>query len=234
MFDVVTTSFLIKTPVFDREDFERYSSSLFDEWDRHVETHLRLSDYALTLVIEEGSIKGSGKIAATAAVLYFAIGSYGDFISGIKTIQGQATFVANVLFENAKHRFQCSETRGNKKQSGGEIFYLKRLFDRVQHGDVTADQAIEEIRQRWGEDVASSPEFLKDLASSLASASRYPEQLSLSDNSWEPCIAVDSPERQPRPRTPRAPETPIPQQYRIEITRSSKGDEKRVKLTKVK
>ena len=234
MLDLVTTSFLIKTPVFDRDALERYSSELFDEWDRYVETHLHLSDYALTLVIEEGSIKGKGTIAATALVLYIAIGNYGDFISAVKTIQEQASYVTNALFDKAKSRFQCIDTRGNSKTSNGEVFYLRRLFERVQRGQMTPDQAIEEISQRWGEEATSSPEFLKDLASSLAAAPRYPEQLSLSDDSWEQCLDTDAPEREPKPRSPHAPEFPIPQQYRIEISRSSKGDKKKVKFTKVK
>ena len=148
MLDIVTTSFFIKNPVFDRDAFEEYSSALFDEWDAHVESHLRLADYSLTLVIEEGSISGRGKIAASAALFYFAIGNYGDFISGLKTIQEQASFVNTVLFDKAKSHFNCSDVRGNVRKDGGELLYLAQLFDRVQSSSVTTEQAMREIRKR--------------------------------------------------------------------------------------
>jgi hypothetical protein len=64
MLDVLTTSFYIKSPAFDKAAFEYHSSELFDEWEAQVEAHLLLPDYALTLVLEEGSIKGRGKVAA--------------------------------------------------------------------------------------------------------------------------------------------------------------------------
>lgn len=233
MIDVVTTSFYIKAPSFKKDDFEKFSTELFDAWYKHVETHLNLPDYSLTLVIEEGSIKGGGKIAAAAAALYVAIGNYGGFVSGLEVIHKQATEVTNALFDQAKQSFGCSSMRGNSKKKGGEVFYLKNLFGRVQRGELTPDQAIEEIRTRWGEEAASSPDFLKQLASSLTDAPRHPEQLSLSDESWEDCSLIEFQERAPTPRKPYTPDTPTNQHYRIEISRSSKGGSRKVRLIKV-
>lgn len=207
---------------------------MFDEWDSYVETHLDLPDYAVTLVVEEGSIKGLGKIAATAGALYIAIGNYGGFISGVQTIRDQASYVTNALFDQAKHRFGCRSTRGNSKKSGGEIYYLRNLFERVQRGQITPDQAISEVQDRWGHEAANSPKFLEDLATSLAKAPRHPEQLPMSDEFWEPCGEIEMPERQPKPKLPRVPEAPISQHYRIEIFRPRKGGDKKVKLTKLK
>jgi hypothetical protein len=233
MLDVVTTSFYIKSADFSRRDFENFSTELFDEWEKDVKSHLYLPDYSLTLIVEEGSIKGGEKIAASAAALYFAIGNYGDFISGLQTIQQQASYVADTLFDQAKQSFGCSSARGNSKKNGGEVFYLKRLFERVQSGHMSPDEAMSEVRNRWGDEAASSPKFLTELASNLADAPRYPEQLTLSDESWESCFGGDIQEREPRPRVPHEPHIPIPQHYRIEISRPSKGDKKKVKLTKV-
>ena len=236
MLDVVTTSFYIKAAAFEKDEFAHYSTALFDEWDSYVETHLDLADYAVTLVIEEGSIKGAAKIAATAGVLYIAIGNYGSFISGVQTIREQASYITNALFDQAKDRFGCKSTRGNSKQSSGEIFYLKNLFERVQREQITPDQAVDEVQNRWGHEAASSPEFLQDLATSLAKAPRHPEQLPMSDEFWEPCANIEAPEREPKPKPklPRVPEVPIPQHYRIEIFRPRKGDSKKIKLTKLK
>lgn len=234
MLDVVTTSFYIKSPVFDKAAFEHHSSELFDEWEAHVEAHLPLPDYALTLVLEEGSIKGRGKVAAYAAAVYFGIGAYGDFMSGLGTVRDQVAYVSNILFEQAKSEFSCSSERGNTKRTGGEIIYLQRLFERVQQGIITPDQAIREVKGRWGEEAASSPAFMHKLAENLEAAPRFPEQLSLSDESWPDCLDLEPLGKEPGPRSPRPPDPTIPQHYRIEIWRPSRGEKKKVKLTKVR
>lgn len=234
MLDVVTTSFFIKSPTFNKGAFEFHSSELFDQWDTQVNSHLQLPDYALTLVLEEGSIKGKGKIAAYAAAFYIGIGAYGDFMSGLGTVRDQASYVSNVLFEQAKIQFSCSAERGNTKRTGGEIIYLQHLFERVQHRVLTPEQAIQEVKSRWGEEAASSPGFMRELAANLELAPRLPEQLSFSDESWPDCLDLEPLGREPEPRMPRAPEFPIPQHYRIEISRPSRSDKKKVKLTKVR
>lgn len=234
MLDVVTTSFYIKSPIFDKAAFEQHSSDLFDEWDSQVEAHLLLPDYALTLILEEGSIKGRGNVAAYAAVLYFGVGAYGDFMSGLGTIRDQATYVSNFLFERAKNQFSCNSERGNTKRTGGEIAYLQRLFERVQQGVLTPDQAIREVHGRWGEEAASSPDFMHELSANLEAAPRFPEQLSLSDESWPDCVEIEPLDREPGPKSPRLPGVPMPQHYRIEISRPSKGEKKKVRLTKVR
>lgn len=234
MLDVVTTSFYIKAPAFEKDAFAHYSTELFDEWDSYVESHLNLPDYAVTLVVEEGSIKGLGKVAATVGALYIAIGNYGGFVSGVQAIREQASYVTNALFDQAKQRFGCRSLRGNSKQSGGEIYYLRNLFERVQSGQLTTDQAIEEAQDRWGRDIANSPDFLDDLARNLNKAPRHPEQIPMSNEFWEPCEEIEVQPRKPKPKLPKAPEFPIPQHYRIEIFRPRKGGDKKVKLTKLK
>lgn len=233
MLDVVTTSFYIKSPVFDKDDFANYSTQLFDQWDSYVDSYLNLPDYAVTLVVEEGSIKGLGKIAATAGALYIAIGNYGGFVSGVQAIREQASYVTNALFNQAKQNFGCGSARGNSKQSGGEIYYLKNLFDRVQSGQLTSDQAVAELQDRWGHEAVNSPELLKALATSLDKAPRHPEQLLMSDEFWEPCEEVGKPVGLPKPKSPRRPELPLSQHYRIEIFRQRKGGNRKVKLTRV-
>lgn len=234
MLDLVTTSFYIKSPAFDKAAFEHHSSELFDEWEAQVEAHLPLPDYALSLVLEEGSIKGQAKIGAYAVAFYFGIGAYGDFMSGLGTVREQAVYVSNILFEQAKREFSCGSERGNTKRTGGEILYLQRLFERVQAGVLTPGQAIEDVRERWGEEATSSSAFMQELAANLESAPRFPEQLVLSDESWPDCLDLDPLDKEPRPKAPRRPDLPIPQHYRIEIWRTGKGEKKKLKLTKVR
>src|SRR5699024_1466238 len=113
MVDVLTSSFYIKAPAFDRETFERYSTELFDKWDRQIGESLRLTNYSLTLVIEEGSINGKGKVAAGLAALYFGIAQYGGFVTGLETIYAQSTYITNALFSEAKTTFNVTGQRGN-------------------------------------------------------------------------------------------------------------------------
>jgi len=234
MLDLVTTSFYIKSPAFDKAAFEYYSSQLFDDWEAQVEAHLLLPDYALTLVLEEGSITGRAKIGAYAAAFYFGIGAYGDFMQGLGTLRDQAAYVSNILFEQAKSEFSCSSERGNTKRTGGEIIYLQRLFERVQAGALTPGQAIEDVRERWGEEAASSPAFMHELAATLEVAPKFPKQLTLSDESWPDCLDPEPLGKEPSPRAPRRPDAPVPQHYRIEIWRPSKREKRKLKLTKVR
>jgi hypothetical protein len=234
MLDLVTTSFYIKSPAFDKVAFEHHSSELFDEWEAQVEAHLLLPDYALTLVLEEGSIKGRAKIGAYAAAFYFGIGAYGDFMSGLGTVRDQAVYVSNILFEQAKSEFSCSSERGNTKRTGGEIIYLQHLFERVQAGGLTPEQAIRDVRERWGEEAASSTAFMHALAVNLEGTPKFPEQLTLSDESWPDCLDLEPLDKEPIPRIPRRPDPPVPQHYRIEIWRPGKGEKKKLKLTKVR
>lgn len=234
MLDLVITSFYIKSPTFDKAAFEHHSSELFDEWESHVEAHLLLPDYALSLVLEEGSIKGRAKIGAYAAAFYFGIGAYGDFMQGLGTIRDQAVYVSNALFNQAKSEFSCSSERGNTKRTGGEIMHLQRLFEQVQAGALTPAQAIEDVRQRWGEEAASSPEFMQELAANLEVALKFPVQLTLADETWPDCLDPGPLGKDPGPQAPRRPDPPLPQHYRIEIWRPSKGERRKVKLTKVR
>ncbi|WP_157835419.1 hypothetical protein [Xanthomonas sp. SHU 166] len=233
MLDIVTTSFYFKAPVIEKEAFERFSTELFDEWDGYVETYLALPDYAVTLIVEEGSIKGVAKIGATVGALYLAIGNYGSFIQGVQIIRDQANYVTNALFDEAKQKFSCEKTRANSRRSGGEIYYLRVLFERVQRGQITPDEAVMEVQNRWGHDASNSPAFLRDLAQSLERAPRHPEQLPMSPEFWEPCGEPFAVPRSPKPRRLPSPEAPLPQQYRIEIFRPRKGGSKKVKLTKL-
>ena len=73
---------------------------------------------------------------------------------------------------------------------------------------------------------------MHELSANLEAAPRFPEQLSLSDESWPDCVEIEPLDREPGPKSPRLPGVPMPQHYRIEISRPSKGEKKKVRLTK--
>ena len=86
MLDLAATEFVLAVPNLPEAELKRLSTSLFDAWDGFVDTALSLPDYSLFLQVDEGSVRGNAKIAAVAVALYLAIGNYGDFVSGLKTL----------------------------------------------------------------------------------------------------------------------------------------------------
>jgi hypothetical protein len=233
MIDIGSTNFLIKVPSLPEDEFERYSTKLFDEWDMVVEQTLVLPDYSLSLEVEEGSIKGRGKIAAALGVLYFGIGNYGDFISGLETIRGQVSYASNALFERAKSSIDCSNLSGTMKKNGGALSQLHRLFDKVQRGILTAEEAMTEAKTMFGEEADEVPEFIRELKRQFENARRFPKQLSLIDEEWEGCVEKPIGYKKKTPRTPQPKPAPIPHYYRIEIWRESKKDKKCIKINKL-
>lgn len=101
MLDLGTTDFYIAVPSMPRQEFEKYSTRLFDEWGEYVEKTLTLQDYSLALEVEEGSVKGVGRIAALLGVVYFGIGNYGSFISGVQIIREQISTAGDFLAKRA-------------------------------------------------------------------------------------------------------------------------------------
>ena len=233
MINIGSTSFLINVPGLSEEDFEQYSSNLFDDWEKSIEQTLILPDYSISLEIEEGSISGKGKIGIALGALYLSIGNYGDFISGLETIRDQASYVGSALFERAKSPFGCSGVNAKVRRSGDTLSSIHRLFEKVQRGALTADEATLQVRNMLGEEGESVPEFIRELQHQFETVPRYPEQLSLIDEEWEECTEEPPDSKKPKPRKPRPEPTPIPQHYRVEIWRASKKDKRRIKVTKL-
>ena len=139
MLDLGTTEFVLAIPSLPEAELKRLSTSLFDSWDGFVDTALSLPDYSLFLQVEEGSVRGAAKIGAVAGALYLAIGNYGDFISGVKTIGEQIAATSEFLSEQAKQTFECPEAKATSRKRGGAVSGLQRLFVRVQKGEISPD-----------------------------------------------------------------------------------------------
>jgi hypothetical protein len=84
MIDLGATDFYIGVPSMPQHELETYSTRLFDEWEKYMEKALALPDHSLALEVDEGSVKGRGKIAAGLIALYLGIGQYSDFVSGLR------------------------------------------------------------------------------------------------------------------------------------------------------
>ncbi|MCE1054443.1 hypothetical protein [Pseudomonas alloputida] len=225
------TDFYIDVPSLPRHEFEQYSTKLFDEWEAYVENALKIPDYSLALEVEEGSIKGGAKIAATLGALYIGIGQYGSFISGLQTIQAQVKAVGSFLAAQASTPFSYNEVKPKIKKYNGALGELQRLFNKVQRGEITAEQAMLKAELFLGDEVRSEPGFMLELKDSLESTPLLSRQLDLPLNNLEQDSILQTDNDMRKPRLPRPkPELPIGQQFRVEVWRDSKKEKRRVRV----
>ena len=233
MYEIGNTSFTLRVPALNKIELEDYSNRLFNEWDSAVSKTLLLEDYSLSLEIEEGSIKGRGKIAVAIGVLYIGIGNYGDFVSGLNTIRDQVTNVGNTLFETALLSSGCDKKNSTVRKSAGVVTKLSALFTKVQKNQLTSDQAMEEARALFGDALNEHPDFIKELQKQFQETPLDPEQLELSGLDSESCeILTNDIMEEEKPPVKRPSPAPLPQRYRVQIWRDSRNDQKQIKITK--
>ena len=103
MIDLGSTEFLLAIPSVPEAELKRLSTRLFDSWESYVGDSLSLPDYSLYLQVEEGSVRGSATVGAVLTALYFGIGNYGDFISGVRTINEQLADSRIAVIETGGH-----------------------------------------------------------------------------------------------------------------------------------
>jgi len=231
MIDLGSTDFYIDVPSLPRHQFEKYSTKLFDEWEAHVEKYLKIPDYSLSLEVEEGSIKGGAKVAATLYALYIGVGQYGSFMSGVQTIQGQLSSAGDFLVAQAVAPFSAKNVKPKVKKSSGSLGGLQRLFLKVQNGKLTAEQAMLEVEVMFGEDSESEPGFMNDMKKSFENMPLLAQQLDLPFSAFEQDVLLKTSRKMslPRPSRPR-PEPPLGQQFRVEVWRDSKKEKRKVRV----
>lgn len=231
MANIGTTDFYIGVPSLPREEFERYSKNLFDEWESYVGNSLELSDYSLALEVEEGSIKAVGKVAATLGVIYLGIGQYGSFISGLQTIHSQVKTVGEYFGERAGDPFQSSSVKPRIRKRGESLARLQNLFVKVQRGDITVEMAMKETEVIFGSEVKGAPGFMDELRGSLEGTPLLPQQMQL------PLVGTDGKEllmdsKKRKTALPSQPRTPAPivDQFRVEVWRESRKSKRNVRV----
>jgi hypothetical protein len=224
-----STDFYIGVPSLPKRQFEEYSAHLFDEWEIYVDQVLELPDYSLSLVVEEGSIKAVGKIAAALSVLYIGIGQYGSFISGLQIIHDQVRTVSGYLAVRAGAPFQSSKAKPKARRNGESLARLQTLFVKVQRGELSVEEAMAESDRIFGYELDEAVDFKNELKLSLEQAPLLPKQLKL------PLVDVDGEEMDldqvPRKPRPPQPKPPAPADlYRVEIRRESRRGEKDIRV----
>jgi hypothetical protein len=223
MINIGTAHFSIAVRALPEAELKVYSSELFDVWETRLAEGLLIPDYSLHLEIEEGSLKGRGKVLATLGAIYIGIGNYGGFVDGVQAIATSVRTAGGLLRDRAVAPFDSKSPQIRFRRDAGKIGQIEKLFVRVQRGDLEPEAAAREAEALFeDEDAASSPEFMTSLRSSIAGMPRYPHQLCLpldaqylNDEALPP-EPKRSPARQPKPVVP------PPQRLRIEIWRDSK------------
>ncbi|QJI36699.1 hypothetical protein [Pseudomonas sp. ADAK13] len=234
MINLGITDFYIGIPSLPRHEFEKYSTQLFDEWETYVEKSLKIQDYYLALHIEEGSIKGAGKIAAALSVIYIGIAQYGSFVSGVQTIQGQISAIENFLAKRATTPFPTNKTKPKIKKYEGSLYRLQKLFTKVQQGKITTEQAMVQAEFIFDNDAQTTPELTQKLKTSFDEIPTQGQQLTLPLSSYQKEFIIPKTDKIQPPCAPRPkPEQPINQQFRIEVWRESKKYQRKVCITQL-
>ena len=231
MIGIGSADIYIDTPKLSREELEEYSKALFEEWEIYVDSHLELSDYSLSLSVEDGSVKALGQIGVGLYALYIGIGQYGSFMSAVQTIKAQVSDVSEYLGQRAVVPF--SEERINPKirKRGEALSRLEGIFKKVEAGEITVEDAVEQSKALLGED-ENVPDFYSELEESLIEIPSHPqeEQLELDIPTDEIFTAeiksISKPNKLPRPQQP-----PV-DHYRVVVWRDSRNDRVNVKVTK--
>lgn len=234
MIDLGSTDFHLSVSSVPEPELERMSTLLFDSWESFVGSSLALPDYSLFLQVEEGSIKGAARIGALLGAIYFGIGNYGDFISGVKTINEQLNATREYLAEQAGQVFSCPVSRTSTRKRGGSLASLQRLFVKVQKGELTPDEALVLAETLIGDEFATVPGFQHDLENSLRTCPRFHEQLALplSDQGDDDLLGFEQPKRPSQPSRPR-PSLGPPLQFRVEVWRDSKKKRKKTRVVRL-
>lgn len=233
MIGIGSTNIYIDIPSLSRDELERYSKALFEEWEAYVDSHLELSDYSLSLSVEDGSVKTIGKIAVGISALYIGIGQYGSFVSGLKTIKQQVTDVSEYLGQRSVAPFSDQRISPKVQKRGEALSKLEGVFKKVENGVITTEEAMEESKAIFGE-VEEAPEFFENLESTLMEVPANPseDQLEIAFPEEE---HQKLPEKQEPPKKrPKAPKNPAPpiDHYRVEVWRDSRKDRLNVRVTK--
>lgn len=234
MVDLGATEFHLAIPSFSEAELRQLSTRLFDSWESFAGDALSIPDYSLFLQVEEGSVRGLATVGAVLAAVYVGIGNYGDFVSGLKTINEQLTATSAYLRENAPTVFSCPESKVTSTCQAGTLAGLQRLFAKVQAGTLTPDEAMQRAQLLLGEETDSVPGFLEELARAFRDCPRFHEQqtLQFSEQDEDVLLAVTTRTRAPRPPVVR-PDLAPPLQLRVEVWRESKRKRKHTRVVKL-
>ncbi len=202
MIDISRAYFYFDTVAPSEDDLIAYARRVFDEMDAAAENILPFDDYSLYLSIEEGSLKGSSKIAVVVYALYLGIGQYGSFVRGLETIAQQGRAVARAVITAASDDKMVQHMpKGTTRVDAGAASSLERLFARVRDREISPEEATRralEILDPTGSELPS--EAQKEIATALEAIRLNPKQMQLDLETEESSVPSSGPtKRRGRP-----------------------------------
>lgn len=230
MINIGGADFYFEKTHLSKIEIEEYSLLIFDEWERNISESIIISDYALHLQINEGSILGKGNIYTKLGALYVAIGLYGSFISGLDTINKQIKYASNTLVSVANDFLPSNTEPPIAKRKSAFLGSLRNLFTRVQDGSLSAEEAIYQAEILLKDHKSESPEFIDYLNKSLSEAPLFHKQENFlfEEENYEPIIPTKSQKRNKN----NSPVIPI-YQLQINVWRDSKDEKRKVKISDI-
>ena len=223
MIDIVRASFIFDTPAPPEDDLIAYARRIFDKMDAAAEELLSFDDYSLYLSVEEGSVKGLGKVAVCAYALYQGIAQYGGFIQGVETIKRQGSAVARAVVSAASDDEMVQHApKGRTRIDAGAASQLEGLFVKVRDREIGPKEATRralEVLDPTGAELP--PDAQNNIATALESLRLKPEQLPLDLGIEEKFVPPSGPE--PRRKKP----MPAEQHLFVVIEREEKRSQPR-------
>jgi len=227
-----STDIYIDIPSLSREELEAYSRSLFEEWEAYVGRNLELTDYSLSLSVEDGSVKALGKICVHLFALYIGIGQYGSFMAGVETIKSQVSEVGDYLGQQAVAPFSNNQISLKVRKRGEALSRLEGICKKVEAGKVSVEEAIEESKAILGSN-ESVPNFYSELKSSLVGIPEHPSKHQLElEVSTEQTIPIEENNRTKSPK-PSKPKQPHVDHFRVVVWRESREENVHFEVLKI-
>ena len=223
--------FTIFIPALSQSELESYTTTLFDSWEEQVDKELdRLPDYALYLDIEEGSLKGTGRVVASLSNLIIAVGVYGGFVQGVQIINSQVKIASECLKTKAVEPFADERPAYTARASSGKLGRLERLFKKAETGELDPEIAALRAAKLFEEDAESCPQFIRDIFTAIQRLSPGSEQFDLLPE-WqpEPMLRSIVDERRSIQESDRHDRLPR-EKYRIEVWRETKRQTRRMRI----
>ncbi|MEH6652417.1 MAG: exodeoxyribonuclease VII small subunit [Motiliproteus sp.] len=126
-----------------------------------------------------------------------------------------------------------SEERINPRvrKRGEALSRLEGIFRKVEKGEVTIEEAVNESKALLGES-EDVPDFYSDLEKSLIGIPSHPSENQLEfDISTEEGFPIQGKPPLKYPKTPRQPQVPV-DHFRVVVWRDSRSDRVNVKISK--
>jgi hypothetical protein len=248
MVTVASSSVLLRRSPTDEAELDAIAEIAATAASRFARELLPISDFEVYVRVEEGSIRTRTKVFATLGALSVGIAQFGSLATGVREISRLAREVmrqvnTTVIREAASSPREVGPTRRDDGLPGD----LRRLFERVENGHLSADEAMllaERLLQRSGE--AVPPKLLEDLSREIVSISvpqdrippaRHkatdlppeptPPSLGVQEAFWTEDVPTHRDDHSPRPR-----EHPLPSpRRRIVEVWDRPGEPRRTKRT---